>query len=128
MAKVYGLVDPRDVKIYYIGVTLDGPESRLRKHIKDINTYRACNDKKNKWLMELRSIGLRPTCTVLEVADNSERFFVERRWIRKGLELDWPLTNDKNTAYCKAADKKRTNKKVLPTIEQLRLVTDLLYS
>lgn len=60
---VYILIDPRDHIIRYVGITSKTAEHRLRMHIKDAKTRRKQNvylSNKDKWLLELFSLEMRP--------------------------------------------------------------------
>lgn len=86
-AYIYGLADPRDRKIHYVGHTIN-LDQRLAQHITD-----AAQTTKTTWLTELAVLGLRPLMIELDVVDYAERFTVEYRWIYLGRQRGWPLTN-----------------------------------
>jgi hypothetical protein len=66
---IYGLVDPRDGTIRYVGKGYD-PKARTKQHLKASH-----NPRVNKWVSELREIGLRPKLKIL----------VKLRWDRQGI-------------------------------------------
>lgn len=72
-AYIYGLVDPRDRKIHYVGHTIS-PDQRLAQHITD-----AAQTTKTNWITELAALGLRPSMIELDVVDYAERFTTEYR-------------------------------------------------
>jgi len=86
---VYALVDPRDDMIRYVGITVD-PATRLRDHSGGVSA----NDAKDKWIAELKLLGLRPVMKILEDKVNSELIAErERYWIQTLLSSGIPLTN-----------------------------------
>lgn len=86
-AYIYGLVDPRDRRIHYIGHTID-TDSRLHGHIRD------CADTpKTRWIANLASVDLMPELIVLDCVDYNRRYQEEYRWIYLGRSRKWPLTN-----------------------------------
>jgi hypothetical protein len=85
---IYGLKDPRDDQIYYVGKT-ENPERRYREHLKDKKT----NTKKTQWVAELRSAGLQPEMVVLTTTTRQEWEESEIYWIARGYEEGWPLVN-----------------------------------
>jgi len=84
---IYGLKDPRDGQIKYIGKT-NKPEQRLRGHLAD-KGYSA----KTMWLDHLRAEGLDPELVVLDDVPVATWRRAEQHWINKGLAMGWPLTN-----------------------------------
>jgi hypothetical protein len=85
---IYGLVDPRDQRIYYVGKS-NWPSLRLRTHIADTDS----NKWKAEWIGGLLTEDLEPELKILEKVNLSEWQKAERRWIKHGLDNDWPLTN-----------------------------------
>lgn len=86
-AFVYALIDPRSLKVRYIGSTIN-PNSRLIAHLADTT-----NTPKTQWLTELKSINLQPIMVILSVVPLAQRFDEEYQWIYIGKKKDWPLTN-----------------------------------
>ncbi|PZV02225.1 MAG: hypothetical protein DCF32_15275 [Leptolyngbya sp.] len=89
---IYGLVDPRDGQVRYIGKTSCRLSLRLSRHIAAAkheveNTYHRLN-----WIRELLALGLLPEIRELErnPADWTE---AEARWIQHGRSQGWDLTN-----------------------------------
>jgi hypothetical protein len=72
---IYGLVDPRDGRVRYVGKA-DKPAHRLQAHLKDTST---CH--KVKWLNLLNKLGLRPDLVMLEEVPESEWQEAERKWV-----------------------------------------------
>lgn len=85
---IYGLRDPRDKMIHYIGKA-NSPKARLKQHME----CEGANKYKNAWLADLVSCGLKPTIDILEAIPLSEWQEAECRWIAIGKSEQWPLTN-----------------------------------
>jgi len=52
------------------------------------------NQDKMRWLDELRSLGIKPVVVILGYAATlGESLALEREWIRRGIQAEWPLTN-----------------------------------
>ena len=84
---IYGLIDPRDHLIYYVGLSSRGMR-RPREHRK--NPDFDCG----KWIKQLQAAGLDYEIVVLEVLpDDSKLSVTERWWIAYGKCCGWPLTN-----------------------------------
>ncbi len=86
-AQVYGLIDPRDKMIHYIGSAINAFE-RLDGHLSD-----ARDTSKTRWIAELKSLGLRPGVIILAIVPIETRFIDEYKWIYLGKISGWPLTN-----------------------------------
>lgn len=85
---IYGLRDPRDGLIYYVGKSKRMMQ-RYNQHI----YRRSTNADKQAWIDGLRVAGLHPKIEVLEESDESDWQEAEQFWIAHGRELGWPLTN-----------------------------------
>ena len=85
---IYGLKDPRDGQIYYIGKSND-PKRRKREHLEN----RDCNAQRVAWLEDLRSSCLEPELVVLAKVECKDWQESEIYWIARGHEEGWPLTN-----------------------------------
>ena len=99
---VYGLTDPLDGSVRYIGSTRDVGR-RLGQHWYDAltGTYSSKGNPRQTWLKSVRDRGLR--CGVLlleEFVDISDRDWIEWFWIHQGFSLGWPLTN--SVEHCPA--------------------------
>jgi len=77
MAHIYGLVDPRNNKVRYVGKTSDLKE-RLAGHIRDC---RKSNTAKNNWIARLLSLGFEPEIVVIEECEEKDWQERERHWI-----------------------------------------------
>lgn len=86
---IYGLVDPRDLLIHYVGLSSAGM-SRPRSHYGD---YGDLHHPKCKWIRSLRFSNLAYSITVLERPGEENLQDAERWWIAYGKALGWPLTN-----------------------------------
>lgn len=90
---IYGLVDPRDGSIRYVGRTAN-VKSRYAAHCSLGVWWRADNQRRRAWLEELQDRKLKPLLTELEAVPTFEAAVAaEERWIAKGRAEGWPLTN-----------------------------------
>jgi hypothetical protein len=86
--RVYCLIDPRDSKPFYVGLTVVDEKKRLSQHI--------CNAKNNgsissgPRIKEMLKFGHRPTIKTLEVTRDRAR---ESAWIQAMLEKGETLVN-----------------------------------
>ncbi len=92
MFYVYGLIDPRDNQIHYVGITQNSPARRLASHISGGASA------KDGWLTSMIDAGFLPRITVLQVAETySEIFELETWWIKIAEQVGWPITNTNKT-------------------------------
>lgn len=87
MVQIYGLIDPRDELIHYVGSAIDAHE-RFGSHVSEI-----AFTKKAMWIAELKSRGLLPRLVILSIVSTEQRYIVEYQWINFGKSNGWPLTN-----------------------------------
>lgn len=90
---IYGLVDPRDQLIHYVGATRN-LTARLSRHLSKEDKA----SQKWAWIKELRGRGLLPHLIVLEVVEGPETenwSKVESFWIDRCLRVGMLLTNSK---------------------------------
>ena len=91
MVYIYGLVDPRDDRVKYVGKTVNLKE-RLSEHI------RRCHEKrtpKNAWIVHLLGLGLSPTTQVIETCDEENWKEREKFWISSYPDLkNWTAGGD----------------------------------
>lgn len=93
MSYIYGLKDPRDGKIRYVGKT-DNLKSRLRDHLYlSPNRADAQSTHKNNWIRGLQQDGLNPVMVILEMCDASVWQERERYWIAELRGQGESLTN-----------------------------------
>lgn len=83
MITIYGLVDPRDLCLRYVGKSKN-PTKRLRSHLKEKGSTR-----KHRWLDQLRSLGIAPNMVVLESCDEANWQDRETRWIAFFKQPEW---------------------------------------
>lgn len=77
---IYGLIDPRDDQIRYVGKTEKG-KSRLTDHLKP-SSLNKDNSRKNNWIKSLLRQELKPTFEIIEVLQNPyDLFEAEAFWI-----------------------------------------------
>lgn len=86
---IYGLIDPRDKAIRYVGKACD-LKRRIWNHTVPSRLKGNCH--RQNWIKELRSLSLKPIVKVLEVLEDEVNWDdVERRWIKelrsKGCDL-----------------------------------------
>ena len=79
---IYGLRDPRDGKIKYVGRTAY-KKARLSLHISDGRTSDDDGSPKEKWISELLAEKLLPEMVVLEVSTPSASGDAETKWINQ---------------------------------------------
>jgi hypothetical protein len=87
---IYGLHDPRDGKLRYVGQTSVCPTSRLRKHI---STAKRSQTHCAYWIRQLLSNDLRPDMKIIEQVKMERRAERERYWIAYYRSLGCDLTN-----------------------------------
>ena len=91
ISRIYALTDPRDNKIYYVGIS-GSPNARLKEHL-----AQPISKKMGKWIEELKQIGLTPGLTVLrDVLMGEDELQVEKEYIYKMIEEGHPLLNREN--------------------------------
>lgn len=73
---IYGLVDPRDDSIRYVGKSIN-PKLRWLSHIRDKSVCR-----KSDWIAELLGMGLTPGVKILCVASSHDWKVKEMEWIK----------------------------------------------
>lgn len=104
---IYGLVDPRDNMIRYVGKTNQELIKRYRAHISD-----KTRSKKTSWIKRLKSIGLLPKCMIIDRVNNWEE--AEKYYIHLFKSAGYNLTNltegGKHTIKITAKIKKKMSK------------------
>jgi hypothetical protein len=79
MCVVYGLCDPADGAIRYVGRTIQALEARLRGH-----ELEPTNGAMRQWIADIAAQGRRVDMRTLEtLEDGKEAAAAERRWIRQ---------------------------------------------
>lgn len=87
---IYGLFDPRDCRLRYIGKS-DNPQKRLKDHIKSSkqkNNLRVYN-----WIRSLLSEGLEPSIEILEECTSDNWQESEKAWIAECKKFGLDITN-----------------------------------
>lgn len=95
---IYGLVDPRDGIIRYVGRTSAALKNRLNAHKYDLSPCwdgkaRGAGQDRLKWMAELRVVGLSPMIKVLEEVSIEGAAAAEKRWVQALFKAGLPLTN-----------------------------------
>ena len=85
---IYKLVDPRDNKPRYIGVT-NNPGGRLMLHVKNASSTKL----KVEWVNELRNLGMIPKMFIIDQCLESEREQREQYWIKIYQKEGYSLVN-----------------------------------
>lgn len=86
---IYGLKDPRDCQIKYIGKTIN-----IDRRIKEHNQiHRNKKSKKNSWITHLIRNGMQPIMEVLEECEESRWIEREKYWIKYYQGLGFDLKN-----------------------------------
>ncbi len=98
MKYIYGLVDPRNRQICYVGQSND-PERRFHQHISTIE-----ETPKGVWIQELRTINALPEFILIDECEDGEAYYLENWWILVGRRQGWPLTNGTNPGEWRAQD------------------------
>lgn len=95
MYYVYGIIDPTENMIGYVGITSNTPQQRLVQHMRQDERDRGSS--KRRWLNNLLENGFMPTVVTLQMADTvREAQIAERWWIAHGQMIGWPLRNSSN--------------------------------
>ncbi|KKL54801.1 hypothetical protein LCGC14_2261760, partial [marine sediment metagenome] len=88
MIYIYALIDPFTKEIRYIGKSIK-PKERL---INQCNEYSPTW--RTNWIQSIFKQGKRPEMSILQaLEDNEDWQDAERKWIKKGREMGWRLTN-----------------------------------
>jgi len=92
---IYGLFDPRDYRLRYIGKA-DNPEFRLLAHVRESMDMVGRNPIKETWISGLLTEGLMPSVEILEEVPVSQWQQVEQAWIKEAREKGLNLVNIAN--------------------------------
>jgi hypothetical protein len=88
-AEIYGLLDPRDGKLRYIGKAVCA-RKRLKSHLRDA---RRRDTPLYRWVKELTGLGIVPGLKILEVCPIELWEVREMAWIRTAREMGGFLLN-----------------------------------
>jgi len=92
MYYVYGLVDPTNNMVSYIGITGNTPHQRFVQHIRQ--SERDIYSPKGQWMNSLFDNGYIPIVVTLQTVDTEQQAQIaERWWIAHGQMIGWPLRN-----------------------------------
>ncbi len=79
---IYVLKNPRTDEVRYVGWTSRSVKTRLKAHLDEaVRVGRRRGSHKNRWVLSLLSIGLKPKLEVIETGSGPEWGEAERRWI-----------------------------------------------
>lgn len=92
MVYIYGLKDPRDYQIKYIGKASD-INKRYKQHIENYTNKKSL---KSSWVLSLLRSGLLPILEIVEICDESKWQEREQYWIKYYKELGFDLKNMTN--------------------------------
>lgn len=97
MSSIYGLYDPCDTRVGYIGKTTKPLYTRLGEHIAEArrskNGGRGEQRGLNLWIMELIGEGVLPLIRLLETCDEDLDSILEKEWIANTKLLPHRLVN-----------------------------------
>jgi hypothetical protein len=85
---IYGLLDPRDKQLRYVGVTVN-VKVRMNQHCRDCSV----GSKKGRWINELKQANLKPAMIELDVIELEEAKETETFYIGYFRMLGCNLTN-----------------------------------
>ena len=88
---IYGLIDPRDGQLRYIGATRNSLKARLSVHLSSAKG--GGKSPRVRWLQGLMRDGLRPEIFTIEVVDGLQEAEAERFYIQYFSYLGCRLTN-----------------------------------
>lgn len=119
--KVYGLVDPRTLRLMYIGQTKRPLEERLLTHVR-----KPVNAKMRRWLSDLAGAGLVPQ--IRRLADTTEGRWErdEMHWIAWARAIGTLLNTDPGGDYRGAGARVRPSRRRMAkrAREQIRQLCD----
>jgi hypothetical protein len=80
---VYALKHPRTGQVCYVGWTSRSPKRRLQAHVQQAVTTRrkVRGNAKNRWVLALLSIGMKPEMVILESGADDGWKLAEPKWI-----------------------------------------------
>lgn len=88
---IYKLIDPRTMRVRYIGKTGKKASDRLRGH--RVNAERFGHSRLHRWLLSLYRDGLEPIMEVVQECLPGMMDVCEREWIARGRAKGWDLVN-----------------------------------
>src|SRR5438105_11913465 len=88
---IYGLIDPRDGQLRYVGKSVSGM-NRPKAHMQHV--FLQSNTHKVNWIRQLKALGLQYGIVVIQSLDDKEMLSqAEIFWIAYFRQLGCPLTN-----------------------------------
>ncbi len=81
--QIYGLFDPRNNELKYIGYTSVPLNRRLLNHLYELKTKRSKNYRKFEWFQELLDLSLKPDIKTIEIIDKKDWSEKEKYWISR---------------------------------------------
>jgi excisionase family DNA binding protein len=113
--EIYALVDPRDMLVRYVGMSVNA-QIRFKSHC----NMTEHNEAKNMWIRDLQELSLIPSLEILETGLSREEVRrVEHHYIQYYLTIGMPLTNVggiQRQIHWGISGKKRREKKPLSNI------------
>lgn len=88
---IYAMADPRNNRIRYVGQTVLELPQRLKEHYKDCK-----NQELLDWFNELGRLGMKPKMLTLAKANFEDRYFEEKKHIRRAISNGCKLINITN--------------------------------
>ena len=92
--RIYVLIDPRDMRIRYVGITSKPLKNRYNHHIYNANAGKKGH--RHAWIRVLLSLSLKPIVQEVEITDDVDR---EAYWIAQLLAHGHQLTNECKGGY-----------------------------
>ena len=86
---IYGLIDPRTLELRYVGASRS---LRHRQYLHRCPSQNKADTPRSRWMLELRSNGLRPQCIEIETTEDDWQE-AEKFWIAYWRSLGARLTN-----------------------------------
>lgn len=118
---IYGLADPTDHRIWYIGVTRK-VFKRVKVH-ENPERWADLSLQYCQWRISLAKRGLKPELVYVDESVDDKAHKREQEWIKKGLALGWPLTNC--VADSTLAERELRNRIVADYIHDKRLLDQI---
>lgn len=94
MVFIYGLFDPRNLELRYIGRTKHSTNIRISQHIHEAKG--SSNTHKSRWINQLLLDGLKPSAEILEECTEDNWSEIEQAWIAECKKFGLNLVNGTN--------------------------------
>lgn len=93
---VYSLIDPRNLRVRYVGMSKN-PRKRLLMHVRPSNVHKEIhtgNKHKGSWIKQLLDAGMQPIQVITEACETlADVIAAEKFWIKLFSSLECPLVN-----------------------------------